>query len=337
MATTLLPAVPTVHVPPEDAEQLLMKAERLAAFDPVIDPDAFVLEAQGLAITLTEPVRRALLSFRRHGHPSGGLLVRGLPTGVVPPTPDSADEAMGIHLPAARVMSIAVAALGDQFGFSAELRGRIIHDILGVAGHEEEQSSISSEVLLVVHNETAFTEARPDFVSLFCLRADPRGGGATLLAGVGRALAQIDAASRELLASARFQTSVDLSFVRDRSPQEKLYAGPMAVLSGTPRRPRTRCDFAETRGLDPDAEAALASLHAAASAAAVEIYLEPGDLLLIANHEAFHGRSPFAARHDGRDRWLLRSFITADLSRSLSERPDDGRVVEPDLPVADAS
>ena len=55
------------------------------------------------------------------------------------------------------------------------------------------------------------------------------------------------------------------------------------------------------------------------------VVLEPGDLLVVDNNVAVHGRSPFTARFDGTDRWLQRSFVVADLAPSAGER--DGRVI----------
>jgi hypothetical protein len=95
-------------------------------------------------------------------------------------------------------------------------------------------------------------------------------------------------------------------------------------------RPRLRCDFAETRGLDDEAQAALDALYQAASATLIEVRLDAGDLLLIDNHDAFHGRTPFKFHRSAEDRWLLRTFITRDLSRSVADRPGDGRIVDAD-------
>ena len=48
--------------------------------------------------------------------------------------------------------------------------------------------------------------------------------------------------------------------------------------------------------------------------------LEPGDLLVIDNNVAVHGRTPFVARFDGTDRWLQRTFVVADLAPSAADR-----------------
>lgn len=101
-------------------------------------------------------------------------------------------------------------------------------------------------------------------------------------------------------------------------------------MSASASRPRIRADFAETSGLDQAAQKALDELRDCAIDAAVEIRLRSGDLLLVDNHRAFHGRTPFRARGDGADRWLLRTFVTKDLSRSEAHRPGDGRIVDAD-------
>jgi L-asparagine oxygenase len=44
--------------------------------------------------------------------------------------------------------------------------------------------------------------------------------------------------------------------------------------------------------------------------------LHPGDLLIVDNMLAVHGRSEFKARHDGTDRWLKKAIVTRDLRAS---------------------
>jgi enduracididine beta-hydroxylase len=48
--------------------------------------------------------------------------------------------------------------------------------------------------------------------------------------------------------------------------------------------------------------------------------LEPGDMLFVDNFRAVHGRRPFSARFDGRDRWLKRINVTRDLRKSRRVR-----------------
>jgi L-asparagine oxygenase len=55
--------------------------------------------------------------------------------------------------------------------------------------------------------------------------------------------------------------------------------------------------------------------------------LAAGDVLLLDNARAVHGRSPFAPRFDGTDRFVVRSFVTCDLGRSRHARFGDSRMI----------
>jgi L-asparagine oxygenase len=228
------------------------------------------------------------------------------------------------------VLGIITAVLGDQYGFKAEMSGQLIQDIVPVAGFERTQQSISSEANLYMHVESAFTEDRPDYVALFCLRADHEHVAGTTLSSIEAILPRLPDGAAGILRQPRFKTKVDASFLRGIGSADPIYVGPIRVLTGSGSRPRIRADFAETTGLDRAAQGALDELRRCAADTAVEIRLKSGDLLLVDNHRAFHGRTPFRARWDGADRWLLRAFLTKDLSRSEAHRPGDRRIVDTD-------
>jgi L-asparagine oxygenase len=232
------------------------------------------------------------------------------------------------------VFSLASALLGDQFGFAPELAGQIIQDILPVKGFEDTQQSISSRALLELHCETVFTDHRADVIGLLCLRPDPERMARTVLAPTAAILPLLDPETRRILGEPLFSTTVDSSFLRGSGIDHAIVTGPIRVLDGDPDRPRIRCDFAETKGLDSAAQDALDTLYLAASDSLIDIRLDSGDLLLIDNHDAFHGRSSFRCHGNGNDRWLLRTFITRDLSRSRAHRPGDGRIVDVDYAAA---
>jgi L-asparagine oxygenase len=124
-----------------------------------------------------------------------------------------------------------------------------------------------------------------------------------------------------VLAEPRFRTSPDASFLHDGSIGE--LGAPMAVLDGD----TFTFDADLMIGMDTEAEQALIELREAIEAHHIGVVLEAGDLLVVDNHRAVHGRSPFAARFDGTDRWLQRSFVVADLSPSAKERVGSSRVI----------
>jgi L-asparagine oxygenase len=309
---------------------ILDAAKSVQHYDPITQTEDYVEQAQIHAARLSDSLSRSLLGFRRWGNPVGGLLVRRVPVGHVPSTPDHADHATGIRLLAAAAMSVVAAKLGDQYGFRPELGGSIVQDVVPVAGAEKTQWSISSDVRLEDHVEMAFSEYRSDYVGLLCLRPDHERVAGTTLASIDRILPLLDATTQRILSEARYKTEVDESFLVGGGYRRPIWTGPIAVLVGKHERPRLRGDFALTKGLDAEAQSAFACLRDIASTATVTLLLDPGDLLFVDNHRAFHGRTSFRARADGSDRWLLRTFIVKDLGRTEHIRPNDGRIVDTD-------
>jgi hypothetical protein len=77
--------------------------------------------------------------------------------------------------------------------------------------------------------------------------------------------------------------------------------------------------------IDCESEDVLVRLRNLIEEIKTSVVLEPGDLLVVDNNIAVHGRSPFAPRFDGYDRWLQRSFVVTDLAPSAGQRV--GRVI----------
>lgn len=325
-------SVPVVSVTDIEAGLIAALARRLPSIGTTPQSvEDFLLASSLAGDELPLELRSAIRNFSRFSNEDGALLIRNLPTGILPPTPDHADLGVGLTTLASKVFALVTSRAGDIYGFKAELGGRVIQDLLPVRGFEDTQQSISSESLLILHGETVFTPWRADTLALLCLRADHERQAATLLTSLPRMLPHLKAHHVEVLRQERFSTTVDDSFLRGSGLAGPLLVEPIAVLTGHPDRMRLRCDFNETRGLDSEAASALATLHRVASRTAHEVRLEEGDLLLIDNHTTFHGRTSFNARHDGMDRWLLRTFVARDLSRSAADRPGNGRVIEIEL------
>jgi hypothetical protein len=120
----------------------------------------------------------------------------------------------------------------------------------------------------------------------------------------------------------RFRTAVDASFLRGRTNE----LGPARpLITGTRAEPTFVFDADLTVGLDDEAEDVLVRVRDLIEEIKTSVVLEPGDLLIVDNNVAVHGRSPFTARFDGYDRWLQRSFVVTDLAPSAGQR--DGRVI----------
>lgn len=320
-----------VELSAEDHRFLEQGAARLIAeYDYLAEPDRWVRQAQLRSAGLSDELRGALLDFKRGRQNSGFLLVRGVPTGEVPPTPATAQNALASTLLATAAISILVAPLGDQISYKPELDGQLLQSILPQKDAETAQRSVGSKVYLEDHIEMAFTDQRPDYVVLCCVRADHDGIAGTAVASVDHILPLLDSETVQTLRKPWFKTAVDQSFLIGWGLIDDIWVEPIAVLSGSKERPRVQVDFGETTALNSRAQAALDRLREVVSEVRQPIRLSAGDLIVIDNISALHGRTPFTPRYDGRDRWLVRTFITRDLRRSLHVRPGDTRLIDPD-------
>ena len=160
-----------------------------------------------------------------------------------------------------------------------------------------------------MHIETAFHFHRPEAVVLHCLRGDPGGEAKTLVSSVPRALATLSLADVTTLSEPRYRTSVDESFGGGR----QLLSSPLAVLRGSPYDPLVTFDLDLLVADDETAARALERLNGAVLAERVGVALRTRDVLVVGNRHAVHGRTPFTARFDGTDRWLLRTMVVGQL------------------------
>nr|WSZ96668.1 TauD/TfdA family dioxygenase [Streptomyces sp. NBC_00857] len=86
--------------------------------------------------------------------------------------------------------------------------------------------------------------------------------------------------------------------------------------------------FGVTRCARSPSKAELDALCAQLAERATVLCLAEGDLLLVDNFRALHGRGMFQARYDGTDRWMRKLTVVRDLRRSRRFRSGaEGRVI----------
>jgi alpha-ketoglutarate-dependent taurine dioxygenase len=291
-----------------------------------ISLDDLVEPAGRAARMMPAAVHDALVSFADEPHLSGALLVRGAPIGSFGATPSS-PTAVGPKDLTSEFTLLAVARrLGQPVGYLPEHGGDIVQNIVPVAGTADRQVSTSSKVELMFHTEAAFHPHRPRYLVLLCLRGDP--AAHTTLSSISEVLPLLPHDVVDTLFAPRFRTAVDESYLHGR---QNVLGAPMAVLSGRRDRPTMVFDADLMVGVDGEADDALQALGTAVAAHSTSVSLCAGDVLVVDNTVAVHGRTPFVPRFDGTDRWLQRSFVVADLAPSAGERR--GRVVVTDFGV----
>jgi hypothetical protein len=276
------------------------------------------------AIPTLPDVERAATALGA-GVPSGAVLVRGLAVGDPGPTPD-AMQAADTGTTSATSLLRAAARLGSPVGYVQEHGGEVVQNIFPLAGSVGQQISTSSDVTLAFHTETAFHPHKSHYLLLLCLRGDP--AARTTLCSVDALVPNLDADVVRTLRQPRFRTGVDLSFGRG----DGWMTAPGPVLDrDVDGRWTLNYDGELTVGLDAGARAALATLGDAITATYTSVVLDAGDLLVVDNRRAVHGRSEFRARFDGTDRWLQRTFVVDELA-SISDRR--GSVITTQFPAA---
>ncbi|MFY1704912.1 guanitoxin biosynthesis L-enduracididine beta-hydroxylase GntD [Micromonospora sp. WMMA1923] len=294
-----------------------------------------------LAHRLPERVRETLTEFRLTGRPYGGLVLAGLPLdeSALGPTPASYSEVTDrpeLHR-ATALLALLASLLGDPFSFLSQQKGQLFLDVFPVTQHENDQLGSSSTVELDWHNEDAFHEDRADWIMLLCLRNHDL---VPTTFATTEAL-PLDAETVRTLFARRFVILPDESHtasfnqattgVTDDAMQQlafdliaDLNTGKhhIPILTGDPQAPMIRIDpaFMQRDLGDEEAERAQQVLIDTFARRMTDVPLTTGELLVVDNKRAVHGRRPFKARYDGTDRWLRRTNITADLRRTEGRR-----------------
>jgi len=309
-----------------------------------VEDPALVREANLIAHELPRSVREFLTEFRLD-EPSGICLLSGLPVddeliGDTPPHwQDKDPAALSPTLRQEIFFLLCASLLGDVFGWSTQQNGFLMHDVMPIKGHEQEQLGSGSEQLLWWHTEDAFHPFKGDYVSLMCLRNPDR--VATTVATVDKIdWSRVDTAAlftpvytirpdeSHLPKNRRSEEETDparkalLDSAYERITRLEEDPPRRSVLSGDRADPYMCLDpyFMATDHLDERSRTAFEDFTAAIERAIEPIVLAPGDCCFIDNLRAVHGRVPFTARFDGKDRWLKRLNITRNLRVSREAR-----------------
>ncbi|MCX5206938.1 TauD/TfdA family dioxygenase [Streptomyces sp. NBC_00237] len=314
-----------------------------------VESAEFQQDSRIYAAELPRRLRSAVHGYRSSER-SAVLVVSGLPVddADLGPTP-LGRTATPVGAPTTLRQDIAfyliTALLGDPVGWATQQDGRIMHDIYPVPEHEHGQIGWGSAQTLTWHTEDAFHPLRADYLGLMCLRNPD--GVETTVADI--ADVKIDDELRSLLAQKRFFIRPDdahriadadaggptgksaelLRRSRERVERALAEPEPMAVLFGSEDDPYLCIDpYFMTGSQGEEEQRALDAFSAAVDDALGDVILRPGDIGIIDNFRAVHGRKPFRARFDGTDRWLRRLNVARDLRPSRGARLDaEARVI----------
>ena len=289
--------------------------------DPAGDIDRSLIQLHVVFSRLPFGQLQQLLDFGRYSDTPGVMAVRNLPTDPhLPPTPvDGGPSLQKKTFVAEGVLLGLSQLLGEPVGFTMEKDDRLIHDVVPVSAGAAAQTDQSSPVFLNFHNDIVHDEigrydvSNPDFLVLNCLRQDVDAEAVTYYADARDIMRTLSPQTARTLSEPLFRRNAHGSLVRDVANGADVLSAPTQVTSGPPDSPEIVISANGMHGLTIEARRALYDLQLACQGVAHQIKLEPGSALLINNRKGLHARSQFSARHDGRDRWLQRTYVRRNL------------------------
>lgn len=215
--------------------------------------------------------------------------------------------------------------LGDGFGWSSQQEGRMMHNIVPIKGDEYKQEGSSTLTDLFWHTEEAFHPFRCDYLALFCIRNEDQ----AITTYASACDLDLKDEEKQVLFQPHFTILPDTSHLKQENRSDGI--GEMQdkpkkvpILYGDYEHPYICIDPAYT-ALEFENETikqTYTKVIGEIERNLQSIVLEPGDLLLIDNCRAVHGRRSYKSTYTKNSRWLKRLNITRDLRKSRAARPD---------------
>jgi L-asparagine oxygenase len=270
-------------------------------------------------------VRAAILNFSDVGSDTGILVVGGLIVhDDLVDTPLDNTSGIGAKTTFAKQQAVLAQLLGTMIAYEAEGNGHLIQDMVPNPKLATTQQSQGSKVELEAHTEQCFSDYKPDYVILGALRGDPE---AYTYAFSGRnIITHFTPDEIVKLRQPLWATMIDDSF-RPFIPDPEAVRGPYPINTGPEDDPYVLIDQDLMHGITAEAQQLLNKVVEVYIANRAAHNLQAGDLLMLDNLRAMHGRSMYSPRFDGKDRFIARGFVVRDRRRLWPQLLPDRRTV----------
>lgn len=290
---------------------LLNELIQLINIIPNETPQLFIEQVSNLVYFLPTNIKIFLEKFIKNNFKNGFILLKNIFINEnipLPDTPPDNNYFIGEKTKLAKIIAILNQYLGEMISYEGEGYGRLFQDMVPKQSLSKTQTSLSSNVELEIHTEQAFSDLRPEILTLGCLRGDEN--AITYILPVNIILNQMDESKINLLRKPLWKIGVDLSFKIncDKFINGEL-RGPIPIIYGSEKDPLLVFDQDLMIGINEEAEKLKNEI--------IQIYykyryshvLKPGEIIFIDNKRAVHGRSIFNPKFDGTDRFIIRSFV----------------------------
>jgi len=285
-------------------------------FSPSQQPQWFCQEIKTLVKEIPQTIYDTFIHFKKYGSKTGGLLLHITPDDdtILPPTPDGNQYKLGETTELSKIQAICMTIMGEMVAYEAEGYGNLFQDVVPLKSMLTQQTSTGSNHELEIHTEQAFSQLRPDILSLSCLRGDPN--AFTYILHVESILENMTKHEIALLKQPLWKIGVDLSFkINESEFIEGNIRGPFPILQGSEENPTFVFDQDLMFGITEESDSLIDKIIHLYYTHRNSYNLTPGDIIFIDNNRAVHGRSSFFPKFDGLDRFLIRSFLVFDYER----------------------
>jgi len=235
----------------------------------------------------------------------------------IPDTPPNNKHKIGEKTILAKIQSLLVSFISNLVSYEAEGYGRIFQDIVPDIQMTNQQSSVGSNKELEIHTEQAFSKLKPDFLSLACVRGDK--SALTYILPLETILLHLDEPVKKLLRTPLWKIGVDYSFkLNGNEFIDGNERGPIPIININDED--TEADADPTLVFDQDLMIGVTEEANEIIKKITNIYyehriqhcLQPGEIMIINNNKAVHGRSAFIPKYNSNDRFLVRCFGMLD-------------------------
>lgn len=306
----------------EEADRLETLSECLLGISPSTQVNMFTSMAKNASKGLPKRIMSALKEFK--ASQDGCLLIKGLPINkkyIL--TPENNKFHVGETTLLSRVQAIINEYLGNMVSYEAEGNGRLFQDMVPNQELALTQTSLSSKKELELHTEQAFSEMRPDYLSLACLKGDIN--AKTYIMHVQNILDRFTLYETKLLTRELWEIGVDQSFIMNGCSSN--LRGPLSILNLKNGEFELIFDQDLMIGLTEEASDLVDKIIDLYYEFREHCVLESGDILILNNHKVVHGRSAFSPLFNGHDRFVIRSFIMKNINKLNGKTGGHSRMV----------
>lgn len=286
---------------------------------PCEDLEIYMHQSKLLSEYLPDNLKEKIRDLKNENLKDDILLIRNFPVDKDIKTPENNTYFYGEHTHLSKCQAIINEFIGEMVSYEAEASGRLFQDMVPNKKLINTQTSLGSKTELELHTEQAFSELRPDYLCLSCLKGDK--SAKTYYLHKDQITENLTEEEIELCRKKLWNIGVDLSFIMNGCHSDT--RGPVSILQND----ELVFDQDLMDGINDKAKQIINKIIDIYYKHRKYVVLEPGDMLLINNKKLVHGRSSFNPKFDGNDRFIIRSFIMNKIEKILNKTVNNNRMV----------